>query len=92
MLPFLFVLRTSEVRIRIIVQKFKNGKWILNCFIVYHYSILLILCSQWANVFPPCEQFLRRLWTMTGSQVKGGAAAAQGGASNEGEYIMCFQK
>ena len=46
--------------------------------------------SHWSTVFPPCEQFLRRLWTMTGSQVKGGSGVgATGGGTNEGR-ILCY--
>ena len=45
--------------------------------------------SHWSTVFPPCEQFLRRLWTMTGSQVKGGTGvAAAAGVTNEGIKIF----
>ena len=54
------------------------------------------LYSQWANVFPPCEQFLRRLWTMTGIQLKGGGGGGAGpiGSGNfgEGEWriVTCY--
>ena len=48
-------------------------------------NLSFFLLSQWSTVFLPCEQFLRRLWTMTGSQVKGvSVGGAVSGATNEG--------
>ena len=47
---------------------------------------LSVIFSQWATVFPPCEQFLRRLWTLTGSHVKGGSGGGTAAVgTNEGK-------
>ena len=62
----------------------------------YYYcknSMSNLYYSQWANVFAPCEQFLRRLWTMTGCQVKGGGGvvgAIGAGTSGEGRLHIIY--
>ena len=47
--------------------------------------------ANWSNVFGPCEQFLRRLWNMTGGcnlkSASGDGQAAAGNSSGSGGVV-----